>query len=192
MGQGYLEQRGLADETAEKLNTALRVVLDSMEPKLYENDGSGLTEAESAVLITGGARLEQEAGEDPFAASTVSYAAMVHNSKSTKEAAETLNLTPGRVRQMVAERSLYSFVIDNRRYIPAFQFDGEKLVGNIGQVNQTLPVRMHPVAVLRWYEIENHDLVVDDEGDENVTMSPLDWLKGGYPIEEVLLAASYL
>jgi len=190
MESRYLAQRGLAGETVQGLNDALRVVLDSMEPKLYESDGSGLTEEEKSVLEAGGARLEAEDGDDPFAAATVSYAALVHTSKSTKETADTLGITPGRIRQMVADRSLYSFVIDNRRYLPLFQFNGNQLVGNITKVNQALPVRMHPVAVLNWYELANRDLVVNEE--ENLTLSPLDWLKGGYPIEDVLVAASYL
>lgn len=192
MAHKYLEQRGLGDATVEGLNEALRIVLDSIKPRLYENDGSGLTEEERKVLTEGGMRLEDEKGLDPFVIGTAEYAAMVHSSRSTKEVAEALEITPGRVRQMIADRSLYSFVINNRRFIPSFQIQDGKLVGNITKINQALPVRMHPVAVSNWYALANQDLVVNDEAEQNETLSPLAWLTAGYPLDAVLVAASYL
>jgi hypothetical protein len=187
----YLTSRGLHDTAPEALNEALRVVLESMEPMAYGDTTTGLTVEEQAVLREGGLTLEPTPGPDPLAETVVKFAAIVQRSRSTKEVSKRLSLAPSRVRQMIANRSLYSFLIEGNRYIPDFQFgvDG-RLVPNITRVNKALNPRMHPVEVFNWYHLPNVDLFLNDDIDKIV--SPLDWLKGGQAVEQLLLLAGRL
>ena len=190
----YLASRGLKDTDPEALNDALRVVLESMEPMAYGDTTTGLTAEEQAVLREGGLTLERTPGPDPLAATAVKYAAIVKRSLSTKAVSQRLNLATSRVRQMIAERALYSFLIDGVRYVPDFQFVNEerrcRLVGNIAKVNRALNPRMHPVAVYNWFHLPNVDLFSNDDIDQ--TVSPLAWLEAGQDIDLVVLIAGRL
>jgi len=187
----YLTSRGFQDTSSEALNEALRLVLASMEPMAYGDSAQGLSAEEQAALRDVGAILEPTPGPDPLAEGAVKFAAVVKRSLSTKEASQKLGLAPSRVRQMIADRSLYSFLIEGNRCIPDFQFEADdRLVPNITQVNKALNSRAHPVAVYNWYHVPNVDLFLSDDIDHIV--SPLDWLKGGHDIEKVILVASYL
>ena len=186
----YLTSRGFLETTPEALNNALRVVLDSMEPMIYGDAKRGMTAEEQAVLKEVGFELERKAGPDPLAQTAVKYAAIVKRSLSSKAVSEKLGLAPSRVRQMISDRSLYSFLIDRNRYIPDFQFEGDALVPNIARVNRTLSPNMHPVEVYNWYHLPHVDLFLSEDVDQ--TVSPLDWLKGGQDVERVVFLAGRL
>lgn len=174
----YFTARGLKGTAPESLNKAFRVVLESMEPLAIYSDTSGLTSEEQAVLRKGGLQLEPAQGRDPRTDAVVKYAAIVERSLTAKAAGERLGLTASRVRQMVADRSLYSFLIAGARYIPDFQFTGDGLAPNVAQVNKALPPGLHPVSVYNWFHLPNADLFLDDDPDK--TVSPLEWLCGGH------------
>lgn len=182
-----LSAAGLADQSPEKLNTALRRVLESMPARLYDADGGGLTAPEREALEQGGLVLDEQTGANPLAEGAVLYAAIIERSLTTKGVAKLLKVSEGRVRQMTADRSLYSFVLDGKRYVPDFQFGKGRLVPEIGKVNAVLPKDRHPVSIYRWYHLASADLVRDEEG-----VSPLDWLLAGLPVDEVISAASQL
>ncbi|MEN8130410.1 MAG: hypothetical protein ABFS45_09510 [Pseudomonadota bacterium] len=187
----YLTSRGFHDTAPEALNEALRLVLEHMEPMAYGDASTGLTAEEQAVLQEGGLTLEPTPGRDPLADTAVKYAAIIKRSFSTGEVSQRLGLTASRVRQMIADRSLYSFLIDGKRFIPIFQFIADdQLVPNIIRVNKVLDPRMHPVEVYNWYHTPNVDLFLNQELDDIV--SPLDWLKAGQDAEPVLLLADRL
>jgi hypothetical protein len=103
----YLTSRGLKKTTPKALNQALRQVLEKMEPMAYGDATSGLTAEEQAVLKEGGLTLEPLPGSDPLADTAVKYAAIITRSLSTREVSHRLGLTASRVRQMIADRSLY-------------------------------------------------------------------------------------
>lgn len=187
----YLTSRGFLETSPEALNKALRVVLDSMEPMVYGEATKGLTAEEQAVLREGGLTLEPTPGPDPLAETAVKYAAIVKRSLSTKAVSRSLGLAPSRIRQMIADRSLYSFLIGRNRYIPDFQLEtDDRLVPNITRVNKALNPRMHPVEVYNWYHLRNVDLFLNENIDD--TFSPLDWLKGGQDVERVVFLAARL
>ena len=178
----YLTSRGLKETSPEALNEALRLVLERMEPMAYGDAASGLTEQEQTVLEEGGLTLEPLPGSDPLADTAVKYAAIITRSLSTREVSQRLGLTPSRVRQMIADRSLYSFLIDGNRYIPVFQFaSDDRLIPNITQVNKALNQRLHPVEVYNWYHLPHVDLILNQDIDTIV--SPLEWLKQGQDAE---------
>ena len=202
----YFTVRGLAPTAPATLNAALRQVLDAMPTMLYGEPSGELTEAEREVLIDGGVRLDAKPQGDPLAATTAQFAALVSTSLTTKEAATRLGMPESRIRQMIARRTLYSVLLDNRRHIPAFQFarrGGSSrragpspstaegvLVPNIAKVNAALPDDLHPVEVQTWYTQPHVDLFIGDDVDARV--SPLDWLRSGGDASRVAQLARWL
>ena len=150
-----------------------------------------LLAAEQAALRAGGVDLEARPGRDPLAMTAVKYAAIVQRSLTSREVGERLRLADGRVSQLIADRSLYSFLMESRCLIPEFQFlPGGGLVPNIGVVNRALSPRLHPVEVFNWLHTRNADLFLDEESDVNV--SPREWLRAGHNAAPVALLASRL
>lgn len=188
----YLEARGLRDSAPEALNDALHAVLDSMPPMIHDGASREMPEGEQAILRDAGFALERRAdpSADSLAASIVKYAAIVERSLSANEASDKLGLTPGRIRQLISDRSVYSFLIDRKRHIPDFQFEGDRLTPNIAHVNRALPRELHPVAVYNWYSQPHVDLFVD--GDPDNAVSPLDWLRTGRDADRVVFLAGLL
>lgn len=187
----YLTARGFSDDDPKALNAALQVVLKGMEPLAYGNAATGLTVEEQAVLRDGGLTLEAIPGPDPLAQTAVKYAAIIERSLSSKQASQRLALAGSRIRQMIADRTLYSFLVDGTRYIPEFQFlTNGKLVPNITLVNRALNPKLHPVEVYNWLHLPNVDLFLNDNMDP--TVSPLDWLKAGLDTDLVVLLAGRL
>ena len=152
---------------------------------------SGLPAAEQAVLREGGLNLEPRPGPDPLAMTAVKYAAIMQGSLTSPEVSVRLGLADSSVRQLIADRSLYTFRRDSRRLVPEVQFLPEGgLVPNITRVNRALGARLHPVEVFNWFHARNPDLILDDDG--GATVSPLEWLKAGYDADLVASLASRL
>ena len=129
--------------------------------------------------------MEPLPGSDP----TAKYAAIITRSYSTRDVSQRLRLTPSRVRQMIADHSLYSFLMDGNRYIPVFQFgEADRLIPNIIRVNKVLNSRLHPVEVYNWYHLPHVDLFLNQDIDAIV--SPLDWLKEGQDAEILVRLAA--
>ena len=187
----FLASRGLRETDPQVLNNPLAAVLEGMEARAYGDAPDGLPAAEQAVLRAGGLDLEPQPGCDPLAMTAVKYAAIVARSLTSRQVGGRLGLTDGRVRQLIADRSLYSFLMGNRRLIPRFQFlpDGG-LIPNIVVVNRALSPLLHPVEVFNWLHARNADLLRNEDLD--ATVSPLDWLKAGYDASRVALLASLL
>lgn len=184
----YLKARGISGPDA--IMEALKRVLDSMEPMVYERPTSGLTEQEQAILREGGLRLERTGGRDLVAEGVVRFAALVERSLSAEGVAKQLKVTPGRVHQMISSRELYSFRLDGKRLVPDFQFAGGKPIPNIAQVNKALPETMHPLGIFNWYHQKNTDLFIDDE--QEVLLTPLEWLAEGRDPTHVIFMAKHL
>ncbi len=155
------------------------------------NSAMGLPAAEQAVLRAGGLDVEPRPGPDPLAMTAFKYIAIVKRSLTVNEVVERLQFDGGRVRQLVVDRSLYSFVVAGKLRIPAFQFSpGGGLVPNIARVNRALSPALHPVEVFNWLDGENSDLCLDREG--KTAVSPLAWLQAGRDPDLVVLLARRL
>jgi len=187
----YFTARGLRPTAPESLNAALREVLDAMPAVLYGEPSGELTPAERAVLKEGGVDLEATPKRDPLAETAVQFAAMIQSSPTTKEIAHRLGIPESQVRQMIARRTLYSILLNNRRYIPLFQFEKDgALVPNITKVNATLSPDLHPVEVYDWYTQPDPDLFLGDDVD--ATLSPLSWLRSGGDVKKLVMLARRL
>lgn len=157
-----------------------------MPTMLYGPTDTELTAAERQILMDAGVDLNAEPRMDPVAATAVLFAAMIETSVTPDEAARRLNMRANRVRQMIARRTLYSVLLDNRRYIPLFQFEQDGgLIPNITKVNAALPGDLHPVDVYDWYTQPDPDLFVGDQA--STPMSPLAWLGSGGEVKSVLV-----
>lgn len=182
----YFTSRGLCPTAPEGLNASLRLVLDEMPITLYGEPTEELTPEEQAVLAEGGVHLGATPGRDPLAETAVQYAAIIESSLTTKEAATRMAIPESQVRQMIARRTLYSILLNNRRYIPIFQFEKDgPLVANITKVNAALSPDLHPVEVYDWFTQPDSDLFVGDDVD--ATMSPLSWLRSGGDVKKLTM-----
>lgn len=186
----YLTTRGLLDTAPATLNKALQTVLDSMESIVYGDPDRELTAGERAALKGSGFSLKSVLKSDSFASTAVKFAAICERSLSSKTASVRLGLSSSRIRQMTADRSLYSFLVGRDRYIPDFQFDGKRLVANIEAVNRSLRPDLHPVELYNWYHLPHPDLFLRNNIEQ--TSSPLDWLKSGQDVKQLIYFASRL
>lgn len=116
----------------------------------------------------------------PVAGLAAAHAGLVAHSLSAAEVAKRLGVDTSRVRQRIYARSLYAFKHHGGWLIPAFQIRRRKLVAGLGAVIPALAPPLHPVAVSRWFTTPTPDLVLDD-----VSISPIDWLSAGSPVEVV-------
>ena len=174
----YFTVRGMQSTAPEGLNAALRLVMDSMPTQLYGDPADEMSAEEIAVLKEGGIDLSTVVDRDPIAETAIKYAAIVESSLTFKEATARLDSSESQVRMMIARRTLYSFTLEGRRYIPVFQFDKKgKLLPNITKVNPVLSPDLHPVEVFEWYTLPKPDLYVNDDIDQ--TISPIAWLANG-------------
>lgn len=174
----YFTARGMQSAAPERLNAALRLVMDSMPTLLYGDPMDELTAEEIAVLKEGGVGLSTVIDRDPVAETAIQFAAIIGSSLTIKEAAARLDKPESQVRQMIARRTLYSIMLDARRYIPIFQFKKEGgLLPNITKVNMALSPDLHPIEVFEWYTFSNLDLYLNDDIDQ--TISPIAWLAVG-------------
>ena len=174
----YFTVRGMQSTAPEGLNAALRLVMDSMPTQLYGDPADELSAEEIAVLKEGGIDLSTVVDRDPIAETAIKYAAIVESSLTFKEATARLDSSESQVRMMIARRTLYSFTLEGRRYIPVFQFDKKgKLLPNFTKVNPVLSPDLHPVEVFEWYTLPKPDLYVNDDIDQ--TISPIAWLANG-------------
>ena len=186
-----LYARGLSDPDPEALEAAVRAALGTMEPLARGDAADGLTFEEQAVLRAGGLVLEPVAGEDPLARTAATFAALIASALSTRQASARIGRGEARVRQMLVDRSLSSFMVDGVRYLPAYQFSSEGgLVPNVTVVNRALRPALHPVEIYRWLHRPNADLF---EGDDiETTVAPLAWIAAGHDPERVATLAARL
>jgi hypothetical protein len=189
----YFQARGLRAPAPKSLNTSLHLALDNMRAILYSPTIEDLTEPEQIAIRSAGLDIDRRTTAEPLMKTAVKFAAILESSFTPAEAAMRLNVSPGRLRQLIADHSLFSIRLEARRFVPVFQFqspEATRLVPNIGLVNRALDLDLHPVEVLNWYTTANPDLV--SPSDPGVAVSPLAWLKAGAPPEIVVTLATTL
>ena len=184
----YFTARGLRPTAPEGLNDALRLALDTMPALLYGEPETEITAQEQAVLREGGVDLGTVTDRDPVAETAVQYAAIIESSLTVKQAAGRVGKPESQVRQMIIRGTLYSILLDNRRYIPVFQFEKDGgLLPNITKVNAALGADLHPVEVFEWYTQPDPDLFINNDIEQ--TISPIAWLSSGGDFRKVVMLA---
>ena len=159
-----------------------RLRLRFVRPTLPEDQATILTSPEAAALARGGVgpvsdddiRLVQ-------GRAAMEYGELFRTSLTIGVAARRLGVNASRVRQRLAERSLYGLKDGGRWRLPAFQFASKGLVPGVGVVVRRLPPDVGAVAAARWFSSPNPDLRTRE--DEEAALTPLQWLLGGNPPE---------
>ncbi|HEV7517689.1 MAG TPA: hypothetical protein VGR07_15420 [Thermoanaerobaculia bacterium] len=174
-----MHARGITVEP-EGLPALLEEALGEMHRTLFPSDpAADLPAGETAALRRGGFELTPGKREraNALARAAADYAALLETSLAANDAARILGLDPSRIRQLLAARKIFGLQIKGVWSIPAFQFDGHRLLPGVEEVMPTLPRDLHPVAVYRWFTTPNTDLVPEDLDRE---LSPREWLLAGY------------
>jgi excisionase family DNA binding protein len=146
----------------------------------FENEGSTLTLSEESALNEGG--VEDVSVQDARlvqARAAAAYEKLRSTSLTVEEAARRLGVNASRIRQRLADRSLYGLKDGNAWLLPAFQFGSRALVPGVSAVLRKLPRDMSPLAAARWFTSPNPDLCTRDIDER--PLSPLQWLFGGNP-----------
>ncbi|MGK3967728.1 hypothetical protein WMF01_44935 [Sorangium sp. So ce1667] len=158
------------------LSLEMKSVLTGEEAR-QSGVGRPLTQSEQLSLKRGGFSLEPPAGteEDPIKVGEREYRTLIDGGLGTNDAAELLKVNPSRIRQRLAERTLYGIKRANEWRLPRFQFTESSLIPGIDVVIPKLSPSLHPVAVFRWFNNPNADLEIED----GRLVTPLDWLKTG-------------
>ncbi len=149
--------------------------------------GSDLSAAEAAVLADGsvGLTVSAETTARALGRTAARWASLLLNSVTTAEAAGMIGVQESRVRQRLANRTLYGFKHEDAWRVPRFQFYDDRLVPGVATVFPRLADTITPVAVETWFTIPTMELVLDGQ-----PMSPRDWLiAGGDPTVVGRLAA---
>jgi hypothetical protein len=187
--QYFFQLHGLKAEAPATLNKAMAQAIRSMRQSVYSESARELTAAELEVLEASGADAHEHVEQpDPMGEYATEFAAILETSLSTSAAAKRLGVHSVRVRQLIGDGTLYAQQIDGRWRIPAFQFGRKRLVPNIGVVNAVIDRRLGAVAVLRWYTTPDPEL----ETSNGEILSPLAWLKCGFPADRLVPLAREL
>jgi len=147
-----------------------------------------------AALLRAGADFSPLGAErpDPVEVTRALFVAILADSDTPEVVAARLARDISRVRQRVRERTLWALAADSGVRLPRVQFedDGSEIAG-MGSVLRALPGDLHPVAVFRWLTTPIADLTAP--GEDDVTLSPRDWLRsGGGPDAAIEVARNLL
>lgn len=99
---------------------------------------------------------------------------------------EYLKVDVSRVRQRLRKRSLFGIECDGERRLPRFQFERRQVLPGLREVIGALPEQLNPLDVAEWFLSPNPDLEL---ADQEVSLSPRDWLLRGNPVSVVVALA---
>jgi hypothetical protein len=176
-----------ADEFEGLVDQALAAFLPDQAPRPARSD---LSEREVHALEEAGLSFERRAAgaESPVVRAAAEYAALVASGLTVSQAAGRLGVEPSRVRQRLAQHTLYGIKQKAGWRLPLFQFANHGTVPNFEVVAPRL-TGVHPVAVARWFTTPHVDLVV---GKDEQPVSPCTWLETGRDAMRVAALADEL
>jgi excisionase family DNA binding protein len=187
----FLHARGL-DIEPKGLAAALRAAVVSIQSLYHPKAGQeGLTAEELKVARAGGldSRPAPDDRPDPLLSGVLDYAALVSTGFTTLQAAKRLRVSDARIRQRLHERTLLAVRSGRAWRLPIFQFADRGELPVWTEVCPALPEAVSPVAVERWLSFPHPDLVT---GEEEIPLSPRQWLLEGRPAQDVARLAREL
>jgi len=137
---------------------------------------SDFSDEEAAVLTRGSAGLDVSptATARSLGWTASRWVDLLRDSGGTGDAARLLGVQESRVRQRLAERTLYGFKYEGAWRVPRFQYYHDGLVPGGAAVFPRLPAAITPVAVWTWFTTPTMELVAQGQ-----PVSPRDWLIAG-------------
>ena len=176
-------QRAGVRITEQELDELLVQVVSAMVPApLPRNPRMELTEADAAALERGGLALQplDDLGpDDPIVKTVATYASLLASSLTVSQVAHILGVSTGRVRQELYAGTIYGIKDTGAWRLPRWQF-ADDLTGLLPGIRRVLPRldrSILPIAVYTWFTSPDPDLTIDEN--EEITLSPRDWLRSG-------------
>lgn len=178
--------------TANRLQTSVEEVIAYLDvlgratPAGAAMPGRGLTREEEDVLREAGSL---QVALPPLAErASVSTAdrlqRLLADALTAKQAAAALDLSPGRIRQLIGSRGVLAVQGAGGWKLPRFQFVGDsggRIMRGLDKILEVLPADVHPLAVQAFLEQPHPDLDIDGE-----PHAPKAWLEGGGSVERVV------
>lgn len=188
-----LEVATRVERLSQRLNMSVESLLEVIDPFVPDPDRSAPTQLsahEDATLREIGLLRPPhlEAARRPSTAAELRFKALLAQALSAKEAAKRLGVTEGRVRQRLADRTLYGIATKRGWRLPEFQFAADETLPGLERVLPALDEALHPLAVEGFFTRRQPDLVLESE-----SVSPAGWLAaGGDPTAVADLAGDLL
>ena len=135
------------------------VALPGAEAALY--DGAGFVEGDDAY-------------RGQMLSNVADYARLMATALTTEETRRKLHVDRSRVRQRIAERTLWAIKDSGKWVLPAVQFDDNGLVRGLDQIIRLVPAGMHPLSVLGLLTSPQPEL-----GEAGEPVSIVHWLRTG-------------
>lgn len=153
-----------------------------------------MTQAQADFLIQSGSMTAEELAENEAEVASGDLAAIerqtelepIIESVGSAGAGEILGIEESSVRHRKDKGLLYSFKTDQSLRYPTWQFvesddPKRRTLPNLSALVKAIPDTMHPASVLGFMTTPQDDLLVDDEA-----VTPVEWLKGGGDVQEVV------
>jgi hypothetical protein len=153
--------------------------------------GPGLPAEAVALLEEAGVRsMARDGGARELSRSRTAYEDLLLGSLGVAQAARRLEVNESRIRQrlLASPPTLFGIKIGGGWLLPAFQFGPVGLVPGLDRVLAALPRDLGPLAIASWFTAPAADL----SSASGKPHSPLDWLRSGKPVDEVLELAAGL
>ncbi len=182
--EAYLEAHGVGIEPAE-LDAELAAAMERRAKMLRGPSSVELGPEEAEVWRSVGFVVDGGCS-GAYARTLADYAALIKASLSVEAAAAELGVNTSRVRQRLAERSLYGFQAGGRWRLPGFQFDQGRLIPDLRRVLAALDPELHPLEVEHFFVTPDSEL---EAAGIDGPLAPRDWLRLGLPSEPVIRLA---
>ncbi|EHK80550.1 hypothetical protein QR64_01440 [Rhodococcus sp. Chr-9] len=150
--------------------------------------GPALSEHDARVLTDAGFTASPAAATAARVDRDIRMANLVATSLSIADAAVRLGVTPARIRQRIADGTLWAFDSGRNRLLPPAQFTDSGAVPHLDKVMPHIPKDLHPLTVQTLLTQPQSSLVVDGR-----PVSIVAWLTGsaGTP-EEIEIVVDVL
>jgi hypothetical protein len=179
-----LRERRLADPPAraryERTLRGFAVGGTTNAARVFVDPSSRLPAEALSMLREGGFDTDPPRADDATTLERSADAAreLLESSLTVAEVARRLGVGAGAVHGWLRARRLDGFRRRGRWFVPTFQLDGRGVAPGLDRVLPQLPASMHPLAVVRWFDTPQPDLVPSGDREQR-PLAPIDWLRTG-------------
>jgi hypothetical protein len=163
---------------------------------LYLDTAFELPQAETDALREVGFDVDERGDELAVRANATAeetieaYATLIRAALPIAKAAARLNVHESTVHRHLGERSLHGLRADDGRWvIPAWQFDGDRLLPGLATVVRASASDLHPLS-FECFMVTSHCDLVDEE--TGLELCPRDWLRSKRSAQAVAALVSDL
>ncbi len=142
-----------------------------------------LSAEERASLEAVGVYRDQQFSFTPLTSAAAERRSLINTALSTKEAANLLGISEGRIRQRIGEGTLYAIRAGDGKswLLPSWQFLSSGELPGLKVVLKAMPDDLNMMDIYGFFTTPQPDL----EDEDGEAMSPLDWLTNHQDPSEV-------